>query len=47
MELYCLEDFKVEFDKLKSKKSYSIIEQEIINYFFDKTTEQHCQPPQN
>ncbi|MDE0472495.1 MAG: hypothetical protein OXH57_11195 [Ekhidna sp.] len=40
MELYCLEDFKVEFEKLKSKKSYQTIEQEIINYFFDKTLEQ-------
>lgn len=37
MELYCLEDFKVEFDKLKSKKSYKTIEQEIINYFFGKS----------
>lgn len=42
MELYCLEDFKVEFDKLKSKKSYKTIEQEIINYFFGKSTEQLC-----
>lgn len=40
MELYCLEDFKVEFDKLKSKKSYRTIEQEMINYFFNKTLEQ-------
>lgn len=40
MELYCLEDFKVEFDKLKSKKSYNTIEQEIINYFFEKSTEE-------
>jgi len=40
MELYCLEDFKVEFEKLKSKKSYRTIEQEIINYFFDKKLEQ-------
>jgi hypothetical protein len=40
MELYCLEDFKVEFEKLKSKKSYQTIEQEIINYFFEKTVEQ-------
>tara|TARA_R110002049_G_scaffold260611_1_gene436514 strand:- start:335 stop:748 length:414 start_codon:yes stop_codon:yes gene_type:complete len=40
MELYCLEDFKVEFEKLKSKKSYRTIEQEIINYFFDKTLAQ-------
>lgn len=42
MELYCLEDFKVEFDKLKSKKSYKTIEQEIINYFFGKTIEKLC-----
>lgn len=42
MELFCLEDFKVEFDKLKSKKSYKTIEQEIINYFFGKSTEQLC-----
>lgn len=42
MEVYCLEDFKVEFDKLKSKKSYKTIEQEIINYFFGKSTEQLC-----
>lgn len=40
MEIYCLEDFKVEFEKLKSKKSYRTIEQEIINYFFDKKLEQ-------
>lgn len=42
MDLYCLEDFKVEFDKLKSKKSYKTIEQEIINYFFGKSAEQLC-----
>lgn len=42
MEIYCLEDFKVEFEKLKSKKSYKTLEQEIINYFFDKTTSQLC-----
>jgi hypothetical protein len=42
MEIYCLEDFKVEFDKLKSKKSYNNLEQEIINYFFDKTANQLC-----
>jgi hypothetical protein len=42
MELYCLEDFKVEFDKLKSKKSYNSIEKETINYFFGNSTEQLC-----
>lgn len=38
MKLYCLEDFKVEFEKLLSKKSYQTIEKEIIDYFFDKTS---------
>jgi hypothetical protein len=38
MDLYCLEDFKVEFEKLKSKKSYIAIEQKVINYFFNKTS---------
>ncbi len=42
MDLFCLEDFKVEFDKLKSKKSYKAIEQEIINYFFGKTSQELC-----
>lgn len=42
MKLYCLEDFKIEFDKLKSKKSYKTIEQEIINYFFEKPAEKLC-----
>lgn len=42
MELYCLEDFKVEFEKLKSKKAYKTLEQEIINYFFGKTTQELC-----
>lgn len=42
MELYSLQDFKIEFDKLKSKKSYKTIEQEIINYFFGKSTDQLC-----
>jgi len=37
MEIYCLEDFKVEFDKLKKKNSYKQIESQIIEYFFNKT----------
>ena len=39
MELFCLDDFKVEFEKLKTKKSYKTLEQDIIGYFFGKTTE--------
>ena len=38
MNIYCLEDFKVEFEKLNSKKSYNNLEQDIINYFFDKSS---------
>jgi len=37
MTIYCLEEFKVQFDKLNSKKSYNNLEQEIIDYFFDKS----------
>ena len=40
MNLYCIEDFKIEFEKLKSKKSYSTIEQEIVEYFFGKSSEE-------
>ena len=36
MKIYCLEDFKVEFEKLKKKNSYSSIEGDIIKYFFEK-----------
>jgi hypothetical protein len=39
MNLFCIEDFKIEFEKLKSKKSYSTIEQEIFEYFFEKSLE--------
>ena len=37
MNIYCIEDFKVEFEKLNSKKTYNNLEQDIINYFFDKS----------
>ena len=36
MNIFCLEDFKVEFKKLSSKKSYLDLEKEIIDYFFEK-----------
>ncbi len=39
MKIFCLEDFKVEFEKLSSKKSYRDIEREIISYFFEKPIE--------
>lgn len=34
MTVYCLEDFKVQFDKLKRKNSYKSLEKDILNYFF-------------
>ena len=37
MEIFCLEDFKDEFDKLKVKKAYWTLEKDIIDYFFNKT----------
>ncbi len=37
MEIFALEDFKIEFEKFKSKKSYRSITEEIIAYFFGKT----------
>jgi hypothetical protein len=36
MEIFCLEDFKDEFDKLKVKKAYRTLEKDIIYYFFNK-----------
>ncbi|PLX08441.1 MAG: hypothetical protein C0596_06175 [Marinilabiliales bacterium] len=42
MEIFCLEDFKIQFEKLISKKNYSILEQEIRDYFFDKSVEDLC-----
>lgn len=40
MTIFCLEDFKVQFEKLKKKNSYSTIEEEIIEYFFEKNIQQ-------
>ncbi len=42
MEIYCIEDFKTEFEKLISKKSYSSLNQDIIDYFFDKPFQELC-----
>jgi hypothetical protein len=36
MLIFCLEDFKIQFEKLKKKNSYASIEKDIIDYFFDK-----------
>jgi hypothetical protein len=40
MKIYCLDDFKKQFEKLLSKKSYNNIEIEVIRYFFDKSVEE-------
>ncbi len=40
MTILCLEDFKVQFDKLKKKNSYSSIEADIIEYFSNKEIQQ-------
>lgn len=39
MKIFCLTEFKVEFDKLKSKNSYNSIENDIIGYFFNKSVQ--------
>jgi hypothetical protein len=39
MNLYCIEEFKIEFEKLKKKRQYKDLEEEIIDYFIDKETE--------
>jgi hypothetical protein len=39
MELFCLEDFKIEYEHLISKKAYTSLEKEIIQYFFGKRPE--------
>lgn len=40
MTILCLEDFKAAFEKLKKKNSYSSIETDIIEYFFNKDIQQ-------
>ncbi len=40
MTILCLEDFKAQFEKLKKNNSYSSIEKDIVEYFFDKDIQQ-------
>ena len=40
MNIYCLDDFKVVFEKLNSKKSYNTIESDLIEFFFNKSVEE-------
>ncbi len=39
MKIFCIADFKVEFEKLKSKNSYNSIEADVIDYFFNKSVQ--------
>ncbi len=36
MDVFCISEFKDQFDQLIKKKNYRTIEQEIIDYVFDK-----------
>jgi hypothetical protein len=40
MQIFCTQEFKVEFEKLISRKQYSTLQEDIINYFFDKKISQ-------
>jgi hypothetical protein len=40
MNLYCLEDFKTAVEKLGKNKSYSNIEQSVIEYYCNKSIDQ-------
>lgn len=42
MKVFCLEDFKREFEKLVRKSTYKSIEKDIIDHFFDKDIQQLC-----
>ncbi len=42
MKFFCLEDFKVEFEKLISKKAYCALEQDLVNYFYGKSAKELC-----
>jgi hypothetical protein len=36
MNLYCIADFKIEFEKLIKKRSYRSLQEQLISYFFGK-----------
>jgi hypothetical protein len=40
MTVFCLEEFKIQFEKLKKNNSYSSVEEDIIEYFFGKEISQ-------
>lgn len=42
MKIFCLPEFKTEFEKLKKKNSYKSVEPQIIQYFFNKSVPELC-----
>lgn len=42
MTIFCLEEFKIEFEKLMRKNSYRTLEQDLIDYFFNKSVNDLC-----
>lgn len=42
MKIFCLPEFKLEFEKLKKKNAYKSVEPQIIQYFFNKKVEELC-----
>lgn len=42
MPIFCIEDFKKQFEKLIPKNSYKGLESEIIDYFFGKPIKDLC-----
>lgn len=42
MTIFCLEEFKIEFEKMMRKNSYRTLEQDLIDYFFNKSIEELC-----
>lgn len=42
MQINCIEDFKVEYEKLVKKNSYKGVQEELISYLFDKSIDELC-----
>lgn len=42
MTIFCLEEFKIEFEKMMRKNSYQTLEQDLIDYFYNKSIEELC-----
>lgn len=40
MTIYCLEEFKVQWEKMLSKRPYKSLEKDLVKYFYDKTPQE-------